>query len=108
MFPNEKFDFVFSTAVLLHLEKEDAVFYLLEVHRVLKAGGKLMFDVPNMLDSRVFEQFLEDYVKKPYARTPIRPRYYCPEEVKKIVNSIGFEITEIRIGQEIEAVAIKR
>ena len=27
LFPDEKFDFVFSIIVLQHLEKEDAVFY---------------------------------------------------------------------------------
>lgn len=40
IFPDETFDFVFSEAVFQHVEKEDACFYLMEIHRVLKKNER--------------------------------------------------------------------
>jgi len=107
LFPANKFDFVFSIDVLQHLEKEDAVFYLYEIHRVLKPNGKLYFNVPNFFDERNFRTFMDKYVKNPSSRTVIKMRYYCPEEVKKILTSIGFSIVSIRTDIDIEVLAKK-
>ena len=107
LFPDEKFDFVFSIIVLQHLEKEDAVFYLLEMFRVLKPGGKMYFNVPNFFDDENFENFMEKYVKNPSSRTAIKMRYYCPEEVKKIMSSVGFEIVSLKANPDIEILARK-
>jgi SAM-dependent methyltransferase len=42
LFPDEKFDFVYSYAVFQHIPSKDVVFhYLLEARRVLKTGGIL-------------------------------------------------------------------
>ena len=42
MFPDEKFDFVYSYAVFQHIPSRDVVFnYLREARRVLKTGGIL-------------------------------------------------------------------
>ena len=43
-FPDDFFDYVTMLAVLEHLENPDQVF--LEVHRVLKTGGKFIFTTP--------------------------------------------------------------
>ena len=106
-FPNKKFDFVFSVIVLQHLEKEDAVFYLYEMRRVLKPGGKLYFNAPNFFDEGNFRTFMDKYVKNPSSRTIIKVRYYCPEELKKILTSIGFSIVSIRTNGDIEVLAKK-
>jgi ubiquinone/menaquinone biosynthesis C-methylase UbiE len=106
-FPNEKFDFVFSVLVLQHLEKEDAVFYLYEIHRVLKPNRKLYFTVPNFFDERNFRTFMDKYVKNPSSRTAIKMRFYCPEEVKKILTSIGFSIVSFRVDTDIDVLAKK-
>jgi len=104
-FPDEKFDFVFSVIVLQHLEKEDAVFYLYEIHRVLKPNGKLYFNVPNFLNERNFRTFMDKYVRNPSSRTAIKMRYYCPEEVVKILTSIGFSIISLKTNTDIEVIA---
>ena len=105
LFPDDKFDCIFSIDVFQHLEKEDAVFYLYEIHRVLKPNGKLYFNVPNFLNEGNFRTFMDKYVKNPSSRTVIKMRYYCPEEVKKILTSIGFSIVSLRTGTYIEVLA---
>jgi SAM-dependent methyltransferase len=46
LFPNEKFDFVYSYAVFQHIPSRDVVFrYLQEARRVLKSGGILRCQV---------------------------------------------------------------
>ena len=46
MFPDEKFDFVYSYAVFQHIPSRDVVFhYLREARRVLKTGGVLVCQV---------------------------------------------------------------
>ena len=106
-FPDDKFDFVFSIDVLQHLEKEDSVFYLYEIHRVLKPRGKLYFNVPNFFDEENFRTFMDKYVKNLSSRTVIRMRYYCPEEVKRILTSIGFSVVSLRTSTYIEVLAKK-
>ena len=106
-FPDDKFDFVFSIDVLQHLEKEDSVFYLYEIHRVLKPNGKLYFNVPNFFDGENFSTLMGKYVKNPSSRTVIRMRYYCPEEVKRILTSIGFSVVSLRTSIYIEVLVKK-
>jgi ubiquinone/menaquinone biosynthesis C-methylase UbiE len=107
LFPDEKFDFVFSIIVLQHLEKEDAVFYLLEMYRVLKPSGKLYFNVPNFFEEGNFKYFMNTYVMDPSSRTAIKMRYYCSQEIKKTLNSIGFNVVSLREDTYIEILAKK-
>lgn len=107
LFPDGKFDFVFSIIVLQHLEKEDAVFYLLEMFRILKPSGELYFNVLNFFDDGNFENFMEKYVNNPSSRTAIKMRYYCLDEVKKIVSSVGFESVSLKANADIEILARK-
>lgn len=108
VFMDGKFDFVFSMFLLQHLEKEDAVYYLLEAHRVLKTGGTLFFNVPNFLADENFKvTFIDKYVKNPSSRTAIRMRYYLPDEVKKIVTAIGFKIISLKIDTDIQILVRK-
>lgn len=76
IFPDKKFDFVFSIAVLQHIEKEDAIFYLMEIYRVLKANGKAYLQFPNLLCDYNLRSFL-DGCKQKY-RGIARVRYLHP------------------------------
>lgn len=93
MFPNESFDFVFSIAVLQHIEKEDAIFYLMEIYRVLKENGRAYLQFPNLLCGYNLRNFL-DASKQKY-RGISRMRYYTPVEIEKIMGAICFKIDSI-------------
>jgi SAM-dependent methyltransferase len=45
-FPDGTFGFIYSSIVLQHIQRRHAERYLLELIRVLKAGGILVFQVP--------------------------------------------------------------
>lgn len=87
---DEMFDFAYSILTLQHLEKEDAYATLCEIYRVLKVGGLAYFSFPNFLSKEYFKGFLKN-VKHPDL-SPIRIRLYTPQEVEKILTSIGFKV----------------
>jgi ubiquinone/menaquinone biosynthesis C-methylase UbiE len=96
MFSDSKFDAVFTLLVLQHLEKEDAYFYLLEIHRVLKEGGTLIIQFPDLQSKKHFDSFLM-YVFLPADQRPAaRVRGYSRDEVQFILRQAGFGIEEIR------------
>ena len=91
---DNKFDFVFSMLVLQHMEKEDAYVYLKEIYRVLKKGGKVFLQFPNLLSIYYFDKSFVEYAKHGY-RSITRVRPYTLPEVRKILESIDFEIESI-------------
>lgn len=93
-FPDKKFDFIFSLLVLQHMEKEDAYLYLEEIYRVLKKRGTALIQFPNFLSDAYFNSFIAD-VKCPPPRHENRVRPYTMPEVKKILESIGFNIIKV-------------
>lgn len=107
IFPDEKFDFVFSVLVLQHMEKEDAYFYIMEFYRILKNAGKVYLQFPNLLYDENINKFF-DYIKKYKHRSVARIRWYTPVEVKKIMERIGFEIISLTTNSSIFVLASKR
>jgi ubiquinone/menaquinone biosynthesis C-methylase UbiE len=96
MYPDAKFDAVFSLLVLQHLEKEDAFFYLLEIHRVLKEAGTFVVQLPNLQSDKHFDAFLM-YVFAPHDQRPAaRVRGYSRDEIEFILMKAGFRIIELR------------
>lgn len=71
------FDFVITFQVLEHIE--DDVFFLREIYRILKPGGKLILSTPNKLQS--------------LTRNPWHVREYTISELKKHFESTGFKTT---------------
>ena len=101
IFPDNKFDFVFSLLTLQHLEKEDA--YIKEIYRVLKPGGRAYLQFPNFLSDEVFKWFV-DYAERG-SRHIARVRGYTVPEVEKMMNSIGSKDLEIKVeGDDIIAI----
>lgn len=92
-FPDQSFDFVFSVAVLQHIEKEDAVFYLMEIYRVLKENGKAYLQFPNFLCDSNLRSFLD--ISKQKYRSIAKMRYYTPIEIEKIMGAIGLKIDSL-------------
>jgi ubiquinone/menaquinone biosynthesis C-methylase UbiE len=93
IFPDDAFNFIFSEAVFQHIEKEDACFYLMEIHRVLKEKGKAYLQFPNILCDYNLDGFLSS-AKNKY-RSSIRMRYYTPIEIERIAKGIGFKILSL-------------
>ncbi|VVB88565.1 Ubiquinone/menaquinone biosynthesis C-methyltransferase UbiE [uncultured archaeon] len=93
IFPDNKFDFIFSLLVLQHLEKEDAYIYLEEICRVLEPEGKVFLHFHNLLSDEVFGWF-RDYARNK-SRHIARARGYTAPEVEKMMISAGFDDLEI-------------
>lgn len=92
-FPDQKFDIVFSTAVLEHLEDYDTAFR--EMHRVLKKGGYLFLTTPAPAAKPVLE-FLA-YTLKLIDEKEIRDhkKYFSRKELKKLFSDLGYN--QIRV-----------
>ena len=88
-----KFDFAYSILTLQHMEKEDAYVALREIQRVMKIGAWGYFTFPNFLSDEYFTGFLQT-AENPDLN-PIRVRLYTPEEVEKMLTSLGFKVVRL-------------
>lgn len=70
--PDNTYDFVISFQVIEHIQ--DDAFYLREIHRVLKPGGKVLITTPNRSMS--------------LSRNPWHIREYLPTELSKLAATI--------------------
>lgn len=109
IFPDNKFDFVFSIITLQHLEKEDVYIYMEEMYRVLKPNGRVYLNFLNSLSDSVFEVFVNN--AKSRSRHIARIRGYVEPEVDKMMKSVGFK--DLKMMKELEgkyiiAVATKK
>ena len=108
----ERFDLVFSFLVLQHLEREDAFRYLRDAYRILKPGGVLFLQFPNLLSPEYTRAFLEGVDVA--ARSPGRVRFYTEVEVRHLLAVLGFQVAELWLASgergdtEIYAAARKR
>jgi SAM-dependent methyltransferase len=89
-------DLVFSLLVLQHLEREDAFLYLRDAHRVLKPGGRLLTQFPNLLSAEYTRAFVQG--AEATDRSPGRVRAYTEPEVRHFVETAGFEVTQLWYG----------
>jgi len=93
--PEGRFDLVFSLLVLQHLEREDAFLYLEDSRRVLKPGGTLFVQFPNLRSAEYTQAFRDALRKRP--RSPGRVRPYTEEELRHWMDMLGFEILSLTI-----------
>jgi 2-polyprenyl-3-methyl-5-hydroxy-6-metoxy-1,4-benzoquinol methylase len=76
---SESVDFIVTFQVIEHIENDE--FFLTEIKRALKPGGKLIMTTPNILMS--------------LTRSPWHVREYNPEQMRDIVKSV-FQTTELK------------
>ncbi|HEX4441054.1 MAG TPA: methyltransferase domain-containing protein [Thermoanaerobaculia bacterium] len=95
-FEAERFDLVFSFLVLQHLAREDAFLYLRDAHRVLKPGGTLVTQFPNLLSAAYTRAFVDQAEVSP--RSPGRVRIYTEPEVRHLLGMLHFEVVELWYG----------
>jgi ubiquinone/menaquinone biosynthesis C-methylase UbiE len=105
LYPNEAFDFVYSLLMLQHLEKQDALAYVIEVYRILKEGGRALLQFPNRSSFVYWVCHIYNLVN----RKSSRMRLYSRKEAKSMLEEIGFkDIQEINLAQnEINLLAKK-
>ncbi|MBN2386418.1 MAG: class I SAM-dependent methyltransferase [Anaerolineales bacterium] len=94
LFEENRFDLVFSLATFVHMPAEDAFVYFVESFRCLKPGGKVLFQFQSLksrYDQFAYQACLND-------RTDTRPRYYTPDQLKILLEGIGYKIERIQDG----------
>jgi ubiquinone/menaquinone biosynthesis C-methylase UbiE len=84
-FANESFDLVYSALVFQHMPKTIAYNYLLEARRVLRPGGLLSLQVPNLLDDAQFLQF-NHFVQPWFVEHPYPMYFWTPAEVAQLLS----------------------
>jgi len=87
-FRDAHFDFIFSVHALMHNEKEFAIFFIKEMHRILKPRGKVYLQFPNLLHPDNLNLFMEQSLGKHY-HSPMRVRFWVPDEVEAIIKAVG-------------------
>jgi ubiquinone/menaquinone biosynthesis C-methylase UbiE len=102
-FEDERFDLVFSFLVLQHLEKEDAYLYLRDAFRVLKPGGLLVTQFPNLTSEVYTRAFIEGAAVAD--RSPGRMRASTEAEVRHTLETCGFDVDELWLGGHHDAEA---
>jgi ubiquinone/menaquinone biosynthesis C-methylase UbiE len=91
-FDDESLDLVYSMIAFQHMPKTIAYNYLLEARRVLRPGGLLCFQVPNLLDDAQFLQF-NHFVQPWFVEHPYPMYFWTPAEVVQLVSKaeLGIE-----------------
>ena len=87
LYRDSMFDFVYSLLMLQHLKKEDAFKYINEVYRVLKNGGRGLFQFPDKHASIYWICSLYNLID----RKPSKMRLYTEREAKKALKEAGFD-----------------
>jgi SAM-dependent methyltransferase len=93
-FPSDAFDVVYCAFVFQHMPKTSVFNYLREVHRVLKAGGVIRFQMPNILDQDRFESF-EHFADPYFVHHPYPMHFATPAEVVQLTTKAGFPVEEL-------------
>jgi cyclopropane fatty-acyl-phospholipid synthase-like methyltransferase len=94
-YPAGKFDLVFSLLVLQHLEKEDAFLYLEDARRVLRSGGSLFVQFPNLLSPEYTQSFRDVLRNRP--RSPGRVRPYTEGELRYWMEMLELDVVSLSI-----------
>lgn len=91
-FNDSKFDVVFGSSVLHHLEMEKA---LSEIFRVLKPGGRMVFAEPNMINPQILIQKNIPFIKKWLGDSPDETAI-IRWKLKAMLERIGFIDVKIK------------
>jgi len=111
LFPDERFNFIFSTIAFIHMDIEDVFGYLLEAYRCLAPGGRAYFDFLNLWDDRVKDKWLSSYTmpRNPVTaqKDPYRTRFVTPYEARLYLEEAGFKIDRMVLDILVRAYVVK-
>ncbi|SEO46918.1 Methyltransferase domain-containing protein [Halogranum amylolyticum] len=88
---NDRFDGLWVCASFIHVPREDAPETLAEFHRVLRGGGVLLFSVQVGTGERV---------GGPYDGDTRRFTLYRPDELRELIETVGFEVQSLAVDDE--------
>jgi len=90
---NDALDKIYSLIVLQHTEKHKAFKILCELGRILKTGGKILIQYPDMRQDIYFNYMIN---REQGGLTQPILEFYTKEELKRIYEFLKFEIIEIK------------
>lgn len=90
-FADESFDLVYSLYAFQHMPKTTAYNYFVESARVLRPGGLLRFQVPNIIRDDDFLSF-HHFTQPWFVEHPYPMNYYTPSEVMSLLGRAGFRL----------------
>lgn len=105
-FREDRFDLVFCLGMLQYVDLELAISYLQEVSRILKPGGRFLFELPNLLHGANV-----DYLLRPNDTNwpgPHRLRFWSVEMVQTFLSRTGFRLEELTQGRSLQVRAAKK
>jgi SAM-dependent methyltransferase len=111
MFADASFDKAYCVAVFIHMDKEDFVLYLRELHRVLKPGGRVYFDVWNLAHPIGWKRFAYEVAQYTNAehhqrKDVARNQFSTPQEVSIYLRHCGFEtVLQLDDSPQLQAIA---
>ncbi len=95
-FETATFDLVFSLLVLQHMEREDAFRYLQDAGRILRRGGALSVQFPNLLSPEYTAAFAKGARLR--HRSAGRVRTYTEAEVQHLLELAGFRVESVAVS----------
>jgi SAM-dependent methyltransferase len=96
IFNDGYFDCIYSTIVLMHLDKIEMFNYLRDAYRVLAPGGRAYFDTLNILSPEAWQMFMNIIATfTPRQRPGHVSQFSTPQEMQKFMQEAGF--AEIRV-----------
>jgi ubiquinone/menaquinone biosynthesis C-methylase UbiE len=93
-FADESFDLVYALYAFQHMPRTIAFNYLAESQRVLRPGGVLRFQVPNLLTEESFLAF-HHFTQPWYVEHPYPMHYWTPSEVVWLLTHAGLQVEEV-------------
>jgi SAM-dependent methyltransferase len=87
---DESVDVVYCTVVFMHLDEWDRYRYVREAFRVLRPGGRVLFDNMNLLGSHGWALFEEHGRIEPLQRPPNISKSSTPDELRAYAERAGF------------------
>lgn len=91
-FPEQSFDVVYLTNMLMHLDEMDRWAYVAEAFRVLRPAGRILFDNVDIESDAGWSMFANDAKRyQVWERPPYMPRYSTAAELMAYAKRAGFE-----------------
>jgi predicted SAM-dependent methyltransferase len=88
-------DYIYSSHMLQHFYRDEALFFLQECYRILKKGGKLRLCLPSWEDLRVQSSFANsNFAHRRKEQKASHKWIWSSQELKDVLRATGFSALE--------------